>query len=403
MSDGLDLEAAAHFQRAALLGVGHFHARDGHRLAGQARVHAAGDHPDLLAVGPQGVAAGRRLLAFEQHAEDLEALLALEPCMFQATAKLGLGRRHGEVQAQLPEGVAGRLVGEGVHLRVVVGEEQQVALHPQPVQRGEGAGDDAHGLAQLEDGVPDQRRVGGLAEDLVAALAGVAGARDHHRAAEQLGLQVVEVRQLADARHVLGEKIHRQRSLQRQVVQVVVEQHRHLAAQGRAHQHLVARAGAVHHHEGVGAGAVDHAVVDELAGLAEDGRVDRLARIQLGNVAAGGIFEQRFGVRADVVDLLQPGHVHQPRAGADRLVGVGQVGGLVGPGRAHAVPVFQLGAQGAVTFAQGGNAPGIGHVVLLGSFFRGTPEHPADARGVGVQAAAASGSNWLSQSTTSGR
>ncbi|MNZ36740.1 hypothetical protein D3C78_541690 [compost metagenome] len=302
--------------------------------------------------------------------------------MFQATAELGLGRRHGEVQAQLPEGVAGGLIGEGVHLRVVVGEEQQVALHPQPVQRGEGAGDDAHGLALLQDGVPDQRRIGGLAEDLVAALAGVAGARDHHRAAEQLGLHMVEVRQLADARHVLGEKIHRQRSLQRQVVHVVVEQHRHLAALGRTHQHLVAGAGAVHHHEGVGAGAVDHAVVDELAGLAEDGRVHRLARIQLGNVAAGGVFEQRFGVRADVVDLLQPGHVHQPRAGADRLVGVGQVGGLVGPGRAHAVPVFQLGAQGAVTFAQGGNAPGIGHVVLLGSLFGGRAGASGARKGV---------------------
>ena len=201
--------------------------------------------------------------------------------MLAGATEIPLGRRHGEVQPQLPQGVAGRLVGEGIHLRVVVGEEQQVALHPQPVQRGEGTGDDAQVPALVQDAVPDQRRIGGLAEDLVAALAGVAGARDHHRAVEQPGLQVMEVRQLANTRHLLGEEVHGQRPLQREVVQVVVEQHRHLPALGRAQQHLVAVAGAVHHHEGVGAGAVDHAVVDELAGLVEHRGVDALARIDL--------------------------------------------------------------------------------------------------------------------------
>ena len=188
--------------------------------------------------------------------------------------------------------------------------------------------------------VPNGGRVGGFAEDFVAAFAGVAGARNHHRAAKQLGLQVVEVRQLADARHMLAQVFHRQRALQRQVVQVVVKQHRHVAPQRAACEDFMALARAVDHHESVGAVAVNHAIVNELARFVEHAGVDRFAGVQLAHVARGGLVDDHLGVRADDMHLLQARHVHQPRLGADGFVFVGQVG-AVSPGRAHAVPVGQ--------------------------------------------------------------
>lgn len=106
----------------------------------------------------------------------------------------------------------------------------------------------------------------------------------------------MEVRQLTDPGDVLGEKVHRQRPLQRQIVQVVIEQHRHLPALGRAHQHFVAAAGTVHHHERVGSGAVDDAVIDELAVLVEHRGVHRLAGVEFGDVAGGGPLQQALGV-----------------------------------------------------------------------------------------------------------
>lgn len=127
-------------------------------------------------------------------------------------------------------------------------------------------------------------------------------------------------------------------------MQVVVEEHRHLLAQGGAGQLLVPGAGAVYHHEGGGPHAIDDTVVDELARLVEHGGVDRLARVKLADVAGGCPFEETFGVGPHIVHLLQAGHIHETGFGADRLVFIGQgvtaVG--VGPGRGHAVPVFQL-------------------------------------------------------------
>ncbi|MCY1441982.1 hypothetical protein D9M71_583230 [compost metagenome] len=118
----------------------------------------------------------------------------------------------------------------------------------------------------------------------------------------------------------------------------------------------MAAAGAMHHHERVGSGAVDDAVIDELAVLVEHRGVHRFAGVELGDVAGGGPLQQAFGVGADVVDFLQPGHIHQPGPGADRLVVIGQFT-AVGPGSAHAVPVFQVGAECAVPFGQCRNTP----------------------------------------------
>ena len=51
-----------------------------------------------------------RLLAVEQHAEDLEALLALQPVVLLGAAEAGLAGADGEVEAELPQRVAGAFV-----------------------------------------------------------------------------------------------------------------------------------------------------------------------------------------------------------------------------------------------------------------------------------------------------
>src|SRR5690606_11765607 len=101
-------------------------------------------------------------------------------------AETGLAGAYGEVEAEFPKRVAGAFVGERILLRIVVRVEEQVALDPEHVERGEAARDDAHLLAFGKDAVPDDAGVLAAAEDLVAALAGVAGARDHDRQAEEL-------------------------------------------------------------------------------------------------------------------------------------------------------------------------------------------------------------------------
>jgi hypothetical protein len=116
----------------------------------------------------------------------------------------------------------------------------------------------------------------------------------------------------------------------------------------------------VHDHERIGTRAIDDAVVDELAFLVQDSGVDRLARIELADVARGGPVQQALRMRADIVDFLQARHVHQSRPGTDRLVVIGQIAGI-GPRRAHAVPVFEVRAECAVTVGECGNAPGSCH------------------------------------------
>ncbi len=96
--------------------------------------------------------------------------------MLVGTAEFGLVLGHGEVQTQLPECIAGRFVFERVHLGVIERIEQQVAFGTQPVESGERAGNNAERLAVLQNAVPDGGGVGRLAEDLVTALAGIAGA-----------------------------------------------------------------------------------------------------------------------------------------------------------------------------------------------------------------------------------
>ena len=371
MGDRLGLHVlAADLERRALLGVGHLEAGDAHALLGELRIAGAGDDPDLAAVGPDLVAEIHRAVMLDEHAEDLEAFPALELVVLLGTAESGLAGAHREVEAQLPQRVAGGLVGEGIHLRVVVRIEQQVGLDAQHVEHAEADGDDAHRLALVEDGVPDHRRVLAAHEDLVAALAGVAGARDHDGGAEQRRLHVVEVLEVADARHVLGEEVHCERALQREIVEIVIEQHGDVAAHGGLDDLLMRRARAVHQHEGVGAGAIDDAVIGEHAAVIQHAGIDRLARIDLVDVAGGDVVEHRDRVGPHEVDLLEARNIHQSGLGAHRdVLGVDVL--VVGPGGSHAAPVLKLRTESAVAVGEDRKSPGQRHVTPPNCFLRG--------------------------------
>lgn len=82
MGHGARFKAAAHLQCNTGHGAGDAQAGDGHRAFAQARVHAAGDHADLLVALPQGVAGLGRAYALEQHTGDLETLLTAQAQVF---------------------------------------------------------------------------------------------------------------------------------------------------------------------------------------------------------------------------------------------------------------------------------------------------------------------------------
>ena len=162
---------------------------------------------------------------------------------------------------------------------------------------------------------------------------------------------------------MLGEVVDGQRPLQREIVQIVVEQHGHIAAERLLDDFLVAGAGAVHQHPGIGAGAIDDAVVGEMAALVQHAGIDRAAGIDLRHVAGGDVFQHGDGVRADEVDLLQARDIHEAGLGADGDVLVVDIL-VIGPGGPHAGPVLELGPQRAVPVRQNRKSPTQGHDLL---------------------------------------
>ncbi len=83
----------------------------------------------------------------------------------------------------------------------------------------------------------------------MAAFTGVAGAGDGHRLAVKRRLEMMKVAQFANTWHALGEEVDGARPLQRQVVQVVVEQYRDVAPDRAARQPFVPCSTAMHDHE----------------------------------------------------------------------------------------------------------------------------------------------------------
>ena len=106
----------ADFELGALDGAVDVEPGDAHRFLDQRRIHGAGHHADLLAVAIDRRALVGRLLAVEQHAKDLEALLALEAVVLLGAAKAGLAGADGEVEAELPQRVARPFIVERILL-----------------------------------------------------------------------------------------------------------------------------------------------------------------------------------------------------------------------------------------------------------------------------------------------
>ena len=83
------------------------------------------------------------------------------------------------------------------------------------------------------------------------------------------GLHVRKVRQIPDTRNVGAQKLNRQRTLKRNIVQVVVKADRNITARCGHGQRLVTCARTVYNHPSVRAGAVDHTIIHELARFVE--------------------------------------------------------------------------------------------------------------------------------------
>ncbi len=272
-------------------------------------------------------------------------------------------RTHGEVETEFPETVAGRILVEGIHLGHVVRIEQQITFDAQVIQGGETGGNDAERLAFGEDGVPDEAGVFALAEDLIAALAGVAGSRNRHRTAEQRRRHMMKIFEVANAGNVFGEKIDRHRALQRQIVQIIVDDHCGIAANHVLCQRLMARAAAVHHHPRVRSHAIQDAILDEMPGLVQHAGIGGLSRINLGDVAGGRIVQHGAGMRPDEMQLFQARDIHQTRFGADGHVILGHIF-RIGPRRTHAIPILELGSECPMSIGQNRGTPAKCHKTL---------------------------------------
>ena len=146
-------------------------------------------------------------------------------------------------------------------------------------------------------------------------------------------------------------------------MQVFIDDERGIAADDVGGQGFMTGAAAVYDHPRVGCGAIQNAIFDEVSGLVQHAGIGGFARIDLGHVAGGRVVQHRGGMRPDDVQLLQTRDVHQSGFGADRDVILRHVL-RVSPCRAHAVPIFQLRAEGAMPLRQNRVAPTECHVFL---------------------------------------
>ena len=199
---------------------------------------------------------------------------------------------------------------------------------------------------------------------LVAALARITGARNKDRPAEQGGGYMVKIFEVANSGHMLRQEIDRNGSLQRQIVKVVIDDERRIASDHIARQGFVPRTAAVHHHPGIGPGAVQNAILDEVPGFVQHTGVGGFAGIDLGDVARRGIVQNRARMRTDQVQLLEPGNVHQARFRADRNMILRHVL-RIRPSGAHAVPILEFGPECPMPIRQCRVAPTKCHGCLL--------------------------------------
>ncbi|MND80976.1 hypothetical protein D3C80_727600 [compost metagenome] len=180
----------------------------------------------------------------------------------------------------------------------------------------------AERLAELPQALPHLHGVAGVAPDLVAQLAGVAGARDHHRAAVVVAqtadqeAEPAELFQLGLAGRGpdhLAEQLAAQRALHGDVVDLLggrLDPHLHAELLRLLAQPVAGEVLAAHPAEAVRSQTQQGAVVEHAAVLVAHRRVDHLADRQLAHVAGQAVVEQRLGVRAEHLELAQRGQVH---------------------------------------------------------------------------------------------
>src|SRR5690625_837337 len=168
--------ADLHFR--TLFGVSRIHPTEGNDLAEDGRAHGRGDFSDLGPTDTHAVPLGRHLIAFEVEAHQLACRMGLALIQHRSPDEvvfLGL-EGHGKADA--------RLEWVGLVAEFIAGEDQ-TRLDANHVQRGQAEGREAMWLPRLPDGFEYGLGVLGVAEHLVAELAGVTGPRhDHSRPVE---------------------------------------------------------------------------------------------------------------------------------------------------------------------------------------------------------------------------
>ena len=298
-----------HLDLGAQRGIGDVHAAKGNVLLQDRGAGGAGDRADLGAADMDAIALPRRLIAVELEADELIAgmLLAAEHRLAADELLITL-ESDGEADARL-EGID--LVGE-----LIAGEDEP-RLDPQHIQGLEAQRHDALGLARLEDRIPDGGRVLGMAEDLVAQLAGIAGARDHDGDPVVIAdppdgeMEPLDLGQARPGRRRPDDALQHLAALgplHRDIAELVRRGFdpgletagRRLVAQPFAGV-FVAGDEAI----AVGAHAEGHRIVDHPAALVAERRIGRLPFRQPAHVAGAGQLHQRLGIGPQHLELAQ--------------------------------------------------------------------------------------------------
>ncbi len=173
----------------------------------------------------------------------------------------------------------------------------------------------------------------------------------------------MKIFEIANTGNMFREEIDRHRALQRQIVQIIVDDHCGIAADHVFGQGFMARAAAVHHHPRVRPHAIQDAVFDEMSRLVQHAAVGGFSRINLGDVAGGRIIQYGGGMRPDEIQLFQARHIHQTRFGADGHVILGHIF-RIGPRRAHAIPILELRSECPMPIGQDRGTPAKCHKCL---------------------------------------
>ena len=204
---------------------------------------------------------------------------------------------------------------------VVHCDQQESCFDACDIERQHSRGRDAVRRAGLRDRIPQRDGLRRIYPDLVAEVAGVAGARDRHRNSPDLGTRQPEVFQTGEI--ALGGKLQdltRAWALEREgsralrdVLNLHIETRR---VQMQPPQRGIGRGHAVR----LIAQDRDRTVVDLFALVVTPGRVQHLADLGFADVARDDVIEQPRGVTAGDQVLVQRRDIEQRRGIPNRVV-----------------------------------------------------------------------------------